>query len=127
MFPDLTSSDPYVCVEDGRKRWHKSAVVSNTLHPVWTLSTDSMFLIQTNLTDFFELASHIEFVVKDYDSVGADDILGTTLVKKQDMLDGTGERVEYLLTTARYAEEGNIILSKKKVRFTHCPKLLIHI
>ena len=89
---------------------HKTDVVSSTLHPVWTLSTGSMFLIQTTLTDFFALASRIEFVVKDYDTVGANDTLGSVLVKKKDLLEGNGERVEHVLTVSKNKEIG-----KKKV------------
>ncbi len=110
---DLTSSDPYVCVEDGRNQLHKTDVVPNTLHPVWTLSTGAMFLIQTTLTEFFQRGNNIEFIVKDYDTVGANDTLGYVLVKKRDLLEGNGERVEYVLNPPKRQEKK--LGSKKKV------------
>ena len=80
-----------------------------------------MFLIQTTLTDFFALASRIEFIVKDYDSVGVNDVLGSILVPKKDLLEGIGERVEYLLNTTKYAQEGGIKIGNKKVRKIFSP------
>ena len=86
-------------VEDGRKEWHRTSVISKTLNPVWTLSTGSLFLIETTLVEFFESARHVEFIVKDYDSVGENDVLGSVLVNKKEMLRSTGERLEYPLGT----------------------------
>ena len=90
-----------MCVEDGRVRLHKTEVVTQTLNPVWTLSTGSLFLIQTTLTDFFASAHVIEFVVKDYDRVGDNDILGRVTVPKKDLLQGDGSRVDYVLKTKK--------------------------
>ena len=106
---DINSSDPYVCVEDGRQRLHKTEVVSKTLNPVWTLSTGSLFLIQTTLSDFFANAKDIEFVVKDYDRVGDNDILGRVLVPKKDLLQADGCRVEHVLKTKK--RKGNKTVS----------------
>jgi hypothetical protein len=75
-----------------------------------------LFLIQTNLENFFSTASFIEFIVKDYDTVGENDILGSLLINKKDMLVGEGERIEYLLNTAKYAGNPEVKLSAKKVR-----------
>jgi len=113
---DVSTSDPYVVVEDGRTRWHKTGVVANTLNPVWTISTGSLFLIQTNLTDFFEKAMRMEFIVKDYDTVGSNEILGSVLVNKNEMFSGDGERIDYELETAKYAANSDIVVGKKKVR-----------
>lgn len=116
---DITSSDPYVIVQDGRKEWHRTDVISKSLNPVWTLSTGSLFLIQTTLKEFFgNGAGRVEFTVKDYDSVGENDVLGSVLVPKKDMLEGKGERLEYpmrmgssgLVTASSGSTEG------KKVR-----------
>ena len=116
LLPDITSSDPYVCVEDGRKEWHRTGVISKSLNPVWTLSTGSLFLIQTTLNDFFESANRLEFVVKDYDSVGDNDVLGSALIRKDDLLRGEGERVEFPLTTTHYEGKSQVMVGNKKVR-----------
>lgn len=111
---DVSSSDPYVIVEDGKKQWHKTGVVSQTLNPVWTLTSGSLFLIQTNLTDFFAKANNIEFVVRDYDRIGDDDVLGTVLVSKKELINGDGERVDYELTTAKLTGTKNDFIGQKK-------------
>ncbi len=90
-----------MCVEDGQVRLHKTEVVTKTLNPVWTLSTGSLFLIQTTLTDFFAGAHVIEFVVKDYDRVGDNETLGRVMVPKKDLLQGDGCRVDYVLKTKK--------------------------
>ena len=111
---DFTTSDPYVCVEDGKVEWHRTGVVSKSLNPIWALSTGSLFLIQTTLNDFFYNSSRLEFVVKDYDTVGGNDVLGSVLVCKKELLAGKGERIEYELNTAQY-EGSDIVVSNKKV------------
>ena len=65
------------------------------------------------MTEFFEGATRIEFVVKDHDTVGANDTLGNILVKKRDLLDGDGERVEYSLNTSK--KSNGTVLGGKKV------------
>jgi len=104
---DLTSSDPYVCVEDGRKEWHRTGYISKSLNPVWTLLTGSLFLIQTTLNDFFLDANRIEFIVKDY-TVGDNDTLGSVLVNKNDLLAGEGERINYELTTKQHTGKNRV-------------------
>jgi hypothetical protein len=113
---DLTSSDPYVCVEDGRTEWHRTGVISKSLNPVWTLSTGSLFLIQATLNDFFETTSRIEFIVKDYDTVGGNDILGSVLVSKNELLAGEGERIDYEIRTTQYKGKSHVFVGNKKVR-----------
>ena len=61
------------------------------------------------------MANCFEFIVKDYDSVGANDILGSVLVKKTDLLEGNGDRVEYVLNTTRHSQEGDIRVGNKTV------------
>jgi Ca2+-dependent lipid-binding protein len=116
---DLTSSDPYVCVEDGRTEWHRTGVISKSLNPVWTLSTGSLFLIQTTLNDFFEVTNRIEFIIKDYDSVGENDILGTVQVNKNELLAGEGERIDYELRTSQYKGKSRVFVGNKKVRSSY--------
>ena len=113
---DLNSSDPYVCVEDGRKEWHRTGVISKSLNPVWTLSTGSLFLIQTTLNDFFEGTNRIEFIVKDHDTVGENDILGSVLVNKNELLAGEGERIDYKIKTTQYKGKSRVFVGNRKVR-----------
>jgi hypothetical protein len=95
---DMSSSDPYVLVQDGKREWHRTGFIPHTLNPVWTLSTASLFLIQSTIAEFFESSNYMEFIVKDYDSMGDHDVLGSVLVSKNDMLRGTGVRTEYELS-----------------------------
>jgi hypothetical protein len=113
---DLTSSDPYVCVEDGRTEWHRTGVISKSLNPVWTLSTGSLFLIQTTLNDFFEGTNRIEFIIKDHDTVGENDILGSVLVNKNELLAGEGERIDYKIRTTQCKGKSHVFVGNKKVR-----------
>ena len=103
-------------VEDGQMIWHRTEVISSTLNPVWTLSSGSLFVIQTNLKDFLSKAAHIEFVVKDHDRIGGNDMLASVLVSKKDLLKGNGNRVEYELTMAKHEGKKNQFITKKKVR-----------
>jgi hypothetical protein len=116
---DVYSSDPYVIVRDGRKEWHKTRVIQKSLNPVWCLSTGSLFLMQTTLVDFFESSNSIDFIVKDYDSIGEDEILGTVIIPKTEMLSSKGERLEYELTphAGRYGVQFNGKKSYLALRF----------
>ncbi|KAG7350731.1 C2 domain containing protein [Nitzschia inconspicua] len=109
---DVFSSDPYVLVRDGKVEWHRTGFLPTTLNPVWTLSTGSLFLIQVSLAEFFENSNYMEFIVKDYDSIGDHEILGSVLVSKTDMLNGTGDRVEYELN--QYSGKNHILSSGAK-------------
>jgi Ca2+-dependent lipid-binding protein len=109
---DIFSSDPYVLVQDGKTEWHRTAFLAKTLNPVWTLSTGSLFLIQISLAEFFESSNYMEFIVKDYDSIGDHEVLGSVLVSKTDMLEGTGDRTEYKLS--QYAGKSNVVSAGAK-------------
>jgi C2 domain len=95
---DVYSSDPYVLVRDSQIEWHKTRVIQKSLNPVWCLSTGSLFLIKTTLFNFFESSNTVDFIVKDYDTIGEDEILGRVIIPKTEMLSGTGERHDYELT-----------------------------
>ena len=98
-YPDVVTSDsdPYVVVEDGETTLQVTSVVNNTRNPVWTLSTGSLFLIETNVYDFFAKSAQLKFIVKDSDAIPDDDVIGTVLVNKTDLIKGTGERQDYEL------------------------------
>jgi hypothetical protein len=60
--------------------------------------------------DFFE-TNHLVFEIRDYDAIGGHDTLGTVNVNKQDILKGTGERVEYKISL----EDGLTVSDSKPV------------
>ncbi|KAL3914379.1 MAG: hypothetical protein SGILL_006124 [Bacillariaceae sp.] len=104
--PDIFSSDPYVLILDGNKEVHRTNYLPTTLNPVWTLATGSLCLVQTTLSAFFENGSYMEFFVKDYDSVGEHEILGTAMVTKKEILESEGEREE--LELSQFAGKNNV-------------------
>ena len=47
--------------------------------------------------------------------MGENDILGSTLVSKKDMLAGDGERIEYEIDTDKYSTKKGVVIGRKKV------------
>jgi Ca2+-dependent lipid-binding protein len=56
-----------------------------------------LFLLQTTPEVFFGSSSGLTFSIRDYDVVNKNDILGKVVVNQEDLLKGTGERIEYKL------------------------------
>ena len=57
----------------------------------------------------------MEFFVKDYDSIGEHEILGTAMVPKKEILESDGEREEFELR--QFAGKNNVqSIGNKKVR-----------
>lgn len=92
---DLSSADPYVIVRMGGKEIHRTAVIAKNLHPIWTLSEGSLFLLRMTPEEFFASSGGMTFVIKDFDQIGKNEILGNVFVPLEDLLKGTGERMEY--------------------------------
>jgi hypothetical protein len=93
---DLVATDAYVVVRFGTKEVHRTAVISNNLSPIFTLPTGSLFLLSYTPEEFFKQGtSGLSFTIKDYDSVGSNDVLGTVHVTLQELLKGTGQRMPY--------------------------------
>jgi hypothetical protein len=92
---DIYSSDPYVIVRMGGKEVHRTGIISKSLDPIWTLNSGGLFLLQMTPEDFFSCAGGMSFTVKDYDAVGANEILGRVTLKLDDLLNGTGQRHGY--------------------------------
>ena len=112
---DLLSSDPYVVVRMGGVEIHRTSVISKSLNPIWTLKTGSLFLIQKTPEQFFSCTSGCIFAIKDYDAVGSNEALGTVTVPLEDILDGKGERKEYLVEPEKsnMKQEGKLYLRFK--------------
>ena len=89
-----------------------------SLNPIWTLENGSLFLIRTTAVDFFLRSQQIVFSIEDYDGVSSNDLLGTVEVEKQQLLKGTGERVEFEIETNKrydktsHEQQGMIIKPK---------------
>ena len=93
---DLTTSDPYVqCYLNGVER-HKTKSISNTLDPVWTLHTGSLFTFDTTAKELFQ-GDGLHCDVYDYDTIGKNDCLGHVVIPPRKMYESKGERLEYPL------------------------------
>ncbi|GKY95063.1 hypothetical protein MPSEU_000470500 [Mayamaea pseudoterrestris] len=94
---DMYSTDPYIIVRMGRTEIHRTAHISKNRDPIWTIRNGSLFLLEMTPEEFFSFPS-MSFVVKDFDQFGSNEILGAVHVPLQDLLTGTGERKEYVIT-----------------------------
>jgi C2 domain len=92
---DISSTDAYVVVLMGGREMHKTRVVSKTLDPIWTLRTGSLCLITMTPEEFFSCSSGMTLLIKDYDAVGANDVLGQVVISLDELLESKGERVGY--------------------------------
>lgn len=92
---DILASDPYVKVFDGSHEIHRTQVIPKTLNPVWTVGTKSLFLIDQTIEDYFGGSNFISFKIKDYDAIKTNNTLGTVEVSKDDLSQGTGERLAF--------------------------------
>jgi hypothetical protein len=94
---DLFSTDPYIIVRMGKTEIHRTSVISKDRDPIFTIQTGSLFLLEMSPEEFFAFPS-LNFVVKDFDGIGTNEILGAVHVPLQDVLTGTGVRQEYQIT-----------------------------
>lgn len=67
-----------------------------SLNPVWTVTTDSLFLLRVDIQTLF-LHDGIICILRDFDKFGKNDVLGTVRVCAKHIYDGKGERLEYKL------------------------------
>eukprot|EP00934_Nitzschia_sp_Nitz4_P000987 Nitzschia sp. Nitz4//scaffold248_size28759//12858//16752//NITZ4_008109-RA/size28759-snap-gene-0.10-mRNA-1//-1//CDS//3329543992//987//frame0 len=117
---DIVSSDPYVKVLDSKVEVHRTKVLAKTLNPVWTLSTGSLFLLDQSVDEFFASSNFVTFQIKDYDSFGKNEDIGSVEISKEKLVKGTGERLEFEINPPgkhqlnRRAKEGS---SRLALRF----------
>lgn len=99
---DLLSTDAYVVARLGANEIHRTSVISSNLSPIYTLFTGSLFtIVYPSIEEFFRTAaSGLTFTIKDYDAVGANDLIGTVQVPIQRLLNGTGQRIAYPIVLA---------------------------
>lgn len=65
------------------------------LNPVWTIDTGSLFLLDMTPEKFFSSGLGLSFAICDCDVFGQADKLGSVFVAQEELLEGTGKRVEY--------------------------------
>ncbi|KAL3921597.1 MAG: hypothetical protein SGILL_002669 [Bacillariaceae sp.] len=93
---DYTSSDPFVTALLGHQEVHRTKHIEKTLNPVWTLKTGSLFLLTVESERFF-IEDGIKFLVKDFDQLGKDEVLGLVHVNPRALYKANGERMEFKL------------------------------
>jgi hypothetical protein len=86
------------------------------------LETGSLFLIRTTVEEFFLRSNFVAFVIKDYDSVGSDDIMGMVEIDKSEMLKGTGKRMEYDVQLDEHFKSSKSKKATLALRFKHASR-----
>ena len=84
------SSDPYIIVYLGHEEIHRTAHISKTLNPIWTIATGSLCLLSTSAQEFFLASAGLTFVLKDKDTIISNDVLGNVSVSHSTLLRLTG-------------------------------------
>lgn len=74
-----------------------SFLISCSVNPIWTIETASLFILDVTPEAFFGSAQGLVFIIRDYDTIGANDTLGKVDVAQEDLLNGDGERKEFKL------------------------------
>ena len=60
--------------------------VVDSLNPVWTVDTGSLFILSLTAEEFFTAGYGLTFVIKDFDSMGANDVICRKTVASTDLL-----------------------------------------
>jgi C2 domain len=97
---DIISTDAYVIVRMKGREVHRTDVISNNLSPIWTIATGSLFLIETTPEEFFASSSGLTFVIKDKDTLGSNEVIGSVNILPEVLLTGTGKRLGYDIALA---------------------------
>jgi C2 domain len=119
---DIISTDAYVICRMAGREIHRTSVISKNLSPIWTLETGSLFLIQMSPEEFFAANSGMDLVLKDYDAVGANEILGSVTVSLDELLAGTGDRKGFEIVPDRKMVKQTKRKSMLYLRFKHATK-----
>jgi hypothetical protein len=69
---------------------------NESLNPIWTLKTGSLFLLTVDSKKLF-LEEGLNFMVKDHDQFGKDEVLGIVNVEPRHLYLAQGERVPFKL------------------------------
>jgi hypothetical protein len=76
------------------KEIHRTKPVVDTVDPIWTLETGSLFVLQMSPEEFFSSTTGMTFVVKDY-KFGGSTSIGHVSVSLESILHAKGERWEH--------------------------------
>jgi hypothetical protein len=71
-------------------------ILPNSLDPTWTLKTGSLFLLEVESKHLF-VEEGLTLLVKDYDRIGGNEMLGIVKVPAHNMYQAKGERMEFKL------------------------------
>ena len=105
---DFTSSDPFVvCKLDG-KEVHRTKYISKTLDPIWTLKTNSLFLVTVSIDELFVNPEGLVCTLYDYDNLGKNEKLGYISIPPKQLYEAKGERMEFKLRPCRGHREENV-------------------
>lgn len=92
----VKSSDPYVVVRAGDHVFHQTKHIPSSLHPIYTMKTDSFFILGLPVKKLFELEGLI-FEVKDAKRLRDDRSVGAVMVEPRTLFQSNGERLEFKL------------------------------
>jgi len=113
--------NPFVKVKLGGSEIHRTRVCSNTVNPVWSLETGSLFLVEMDPQDFFSSTGGMTFVLSDYQNftavVGANQVLGRVRVGLNQIMEMKGERVSYEIAVAQDVKVSSALTPKLYLRF----------
>ena len=76
---DAKSTDPYVKVKLGERDVHETKPVFNSLEPIYTVDTKSLFILDINQAELTK-ADGLLFKVKDHDTGGKNDDVCLSLI-----------------------------------------------
>ncbi|EJK45473.1 hypothetical protein THAOC_35911 [Thalassiosira oceanica] len=93
----MNLSDPYVTVRFNGKKIHRTAYISRTEDPIWTLRKGSLFIWTVDSLDLFRSHDGLIFEVKDFDTIGGNDSLGAFSISARTLYRWNGERREFSL------------------------------
>ena len=72
-------------------------IKTKSVNPIWTIDSGSLFLLDVTPEEFFGSAQGLSFIIRDYDTISANDTLGKVFVPQDDLLNGDGERGNLIL------------------------------
>lgn len=111
---DLTSSDPYVKARIGPRNVHETKPITKTRDPIYTIKHNSVFILDTAKKELTENGG-MNFKLKDYDMVGANDDLCEVTVPAETLFEATGERLEFQLKDPADKDAGWLAIRVREV------------
>ncbi len=107
---DISTSDPYVVAKFNGKILHKTKHVSKSLNPIFTLRKLSLFTWEISARELFLQdqggAGGLQLLVYDFDTLGANDLLGRTFIPAKDLYQAKEERLTYRLENPKPGQDG---------------------